>query len=101
MSSTPLHVELYKAFGWKPPEFAHVPLLVDPSGRKLSKREGDIDIATFRKRGILPDALVNYAALLGWSHQGRSDIMDLNELTQKASCVLEYCWQWLTNHSSI
>jgi len=86
MPSTPLHLDLYRAFGWKPPEFAHVPLLVDEHGRKLSKRSGDIDITSFREtQGVLPDALVNFAALLGWSHQRKSDVMDLRELSQVVS----------------
>jgi len=80
MSSTPLHVALYDAFHWTPPSFAHVPLLVDKNGQKLSKRNFDSDIASFRDRGIFPDALANFAALLGWSHQQKSDIMNLQEL---------------------
>ncbi|KAL4944175.1 hypothetical protein BDV06DRAFT_188014 [Aspergillus oleicola] len=81
MASTPLHVALYNAFGWTPPSFAHVPLLVEPSGEKLSKRNRDIDLAHFRdKQGIFPASLLNFAALLGWSHTGKSDIFSLEEL---------------------
>lgn len=80
MSSTPMHVALYKAFGWKPPQFAHVPLLVDLSGQKLSKRNADIDIAHFRDQGVMPGPLVNFAALLGWSHRGLTDRFTLGEL---------------------
>lgn len=80
MSSTPLHVALYNAFSWTPPMYGHVPLLVDSSGQKLSKRNFDSDIASFRDRGIFPEALTNFAALLGWSHQQKSDVMDLKQL---------------------
>ncbi|KAI1964939.1 Glutamate--tRNA ligase mitochondrial [Ophidiomyces ophidiicola] len=80
MSSTPMHVALYKAFQWEPPRFGHVPLLVEKSGQKLSKRNGDIDMAYFKEKGILADTLVNFAALLGWSHSQKSDVFTLEEL---------------------
>lgn len=81
MISTPKHIALYDAFGWTPPAFAHVGLLQDPSGAKLSKRRGDIDIASFRKRGILPEALANFLALLGWSgHGGGNEFMSMETL---------------------
>ena len=82
MTSTPLHIALYEAFAWAPPEYAHVPLLVDKTGAKLSKRNADTDIASFRARGIFPEALTNFTALLGWSHQGKNDVMDLAELSE-------------------
>ncbi|KAI2765415.1 hypothetical protein DTO012A8_9366 [Penicillium roqueforti] len=60
MSSTPMHMALYNAFKWTPPSFAHVPLLVDKSGQKLSKRNADIDLSSFKdKQGILPSTLFN------------------------------------------
>jgi glutamyl-tRNA synthetase len=81
MSSTPMHLALYEAFGWQPPEFGHVPLLVDQNGQKLSKRNLDTDISSFRdKEGIFPDALVNFAVLLGWSHLQKSDLLPLRQL---------------------
>jgi glutamyl-tRNA synthetase len=81
MASTPLHVALYKAFNWEQPQFGHVPLLVDASGQKLSKRNADIDISYFRdQKGVFPETLVNFAALLGWSHTQRSDVFSLQEL---------------------
>ncbi|KAI9930394.1 hypothetical protein ASPWEDRAFT_26922 [Aspergillus wentii DTO 134E9] len=83
MPSTPMHVALYNAFGWTPPRFGHVPLLVDQSGQKLSKRNADIDLSSFKdKQGIFPEALANFAALLGWSHTQKSDIFSLEELEQ-------------------
>ncbi|RDW79281.1 glutamate--tRNA ligase MSE1 [Aspergillus mulundensis] len=80
MSSTHLHALLYTAFGWQQPVFAHVPLLVNQSGQKLSKRNADIDISHFRDQGILAEPLLNFAVLLGWSHNEKKDIFSLEEL---------------------
>lgn len=83
MSSTPTHLALYKAFDWIPPIFGHVPLLVNEKHQKLSKRNVDMDIASFRdEQGIFPDALVNFAVLLGWSHQQESDFLPLGQLEE-------------------
>lgn len=83
MSSTPMHVALYNAFRWQPPKFGHVPLLVEKNGQKLSKRNADIDIAHFRnEKGIMADTLVNFAALLGWSHNKKLDVFNLSELEE-------------------
>lgn len=82
MSSTPLHVALYAALGWDTPSFGHVPLLVNSDGQKLSKRHLDLDVSSFRDRGVYPEALVNFAALLGWSHQRKNDVMTFQELKQ-------------------
>ncbi|KAI0901817.1 hypothetical protein F4806DRAFT_444665 [Annulohypoxylon nitens] len=85
--STPKHVALYRAFGWEVPEFAHVGLLTNKQKQKLSKRQGDVDIASWRSRGILPIALLNYVLVLGWSTgkgvQGESELMDLDEMISK------------------
>ncbi|KAF2686863.1 glutamyl-tRNA synthetase [Lentithecium fluviatile CBS 122367] len=85
MPSTPKHIAMYNAFGWTPPEFAHVGLLVDEQGNKLSKRNFDTDITAFREMEIFPETLTNFAALLGWSHQEKSDVMDLKALVDKFS----------------
>ncbi|KAI7719888.1 hypothetical protein KC353_g2620 [Hortaea werneckii] len=85
MASTPLHYDLYHAFGWKPPAFAHVGLLVDENKAKLSKRNSDLalDITSMRDElGVLPQTLVNFLTLLGWSNPTRDDVMDLKELIQ-------------------
>lgn len=83
MASTPMHMALYNAFKWTPPSFAHVPLLVDRSGQKLSKRNADIDLSSFKdQQGIFPSTLVNFASLLGWSHSEKSDVLSLKELEQ-------------------
>ncbi|KXJ94558.1 hypothetical protein Micbo1qcDRAFT_44796 [Microdochium bolleyi] len=89
LRSTPRHVQLYDAFGWTPPKFAHVALLVNSQRQKLSKRHGDVDIASWRDKGFLPIALLNYVLLLGWSLQGRGgqgkakgnrEVMDLEQM---------------------
>ncbi|RHZ44743.1 glutamate--tRNA ligase MSE1 [Aspergillus thermomutatus] len=83
MPSTPMHVALYNAFNWTPPRFGHVPLLVDRSGQKLSKRNADIDLSFFKdNQGVFAATLVNFAALLGWSHTQKSDVFSLEELEQ-------------------
>lgn len=71
---------MYQAFGWEPPSFAHVGLLVDKDGNKLSKRNMDIDVASYRQQGYLPEAVNNFVVLQGWSHRGRKDAMSMQEL---------------------
>jgi len=89
MPSTALHVALYNAFGWEPPQFAHVGLLTDEDQNKLSKRNFDTDITALRdKNGILSEALINFLALLGWRNPQKNDVMSLKELTETVSCWL-------------
>lgn len=76
LSSTPRHVLLYQAFGWEPPAFAHLPMILGPDRAKLSKRHGDTSVLEFRDRGFLPEALFNFLALLGWSLDDRTEIID-------------------------
>ena len=71
---------MYNAFGWEPPVFAHVSLLTDAARRKLSKRVGSSSIRGMREEGILPGALVNYLALLGWSHRLMDDFLPMADL---------------------
>jgi glutamyl-tRNA synthetase len=68
MTSTPRQLLLYQALGWEPPRFAHVPLLVEPGGKKLSKRHASVSVRDYRERGLLPEAVLNFIARLGWSH---------------------------------
>lgn len=67
LPSTPKHIALYHAFGWNPPEFIHIPLLTSVTDKKLSKRRGDADVMALRAKGVLPEALVNFSVLFGWS----------------------------------
>ena len=87
MSSTPKHVSLYSAFGWEPPNFCHASLLVDKNKQKLSKRLESVNIAELRNNGIFPEALNNYVALLGWSHQRENDVMNMQELVSEVYTV--------------
>ena len=85
ISSTPKHVVLYKAFGWEAPSFAHVGLLQDSQQQKLSKRNvnsAGLDVRGFQVQGILPEALLNFVALYGWSHKRTSDVLNLEQLVQ-------------------
>jgi len=85
MSSTPKHLAMYQAFGWEPPAFAHVGLLLDKNKQKLSKRTGSIDVASFRELGIFPETLTNFVALLGWSHNVGRDVMSMEDLVRNSS----------------
>jgi len=76
ISSTPRHVLLYEAFGWEPPRFAHLPMILGPDRAKLSKRHGDTSVRELRERGYLPEALFNFLGLLGWSLDDRTEIID-------------------------
>lgn len=67
ITSTPIHVLLYAAFGWETPEFIHLPLLRNPDTSKVSKRKLDTSVDSYRQQGILPEALVNFLATMGWS----------------------------------
>lgn len=80
LSSTPKHVLLYAAFGWEPPKFAHLPLLLNADRSKLSKRQGDVAVEDYRDKGYLPDALLNFVALLGWNPSASEEIFTIHEL---------------------
>jgi len=83
LSNTSRQVLLYEAFGWRPPAFAHVPLVMGPDQTKLSKRHGATSVAEFRARGYLPEALANYLALLGWSPGEGEELLPLDELARR------------------
>jgi glutamyl-tRNA synthetase len=85
LSSTPLHVILYRAFGWDPPEFCHLPMVMGQDGKKLSKRHGATSIDEFRRQGYLSAALINYVALLGASYEEGKDIYTIEELAERFS----------------
>ncbi|MDO8669593.1 MAG: glutamate--tRNA ligase [Candidatus Buchananbacteria bacterium] len=80
LSSTPKHILLYQAFGWAVPQFAHLPLLLNSDKSKLSKRQGDVAVEDYRDHGYLPEALVNFVALLGWNPGTEKEIFSLAEL---------------------
>jgi glutamyl-tRNA synthetase len=93
LPSLALHLKLYDAFNWRSPEFAHLPLILKPSGKgKLSKRDGDKlgfpvfpiqweeEIMGYKEEGYLPEAVLNFLALLGWNDGGENEIFSLEEL---------------------
>ncbi len=80
ISSTPKHIQLYKAFGWEYPIFAHLPVILGPDHQKLSKRHGAKSALDYRGEGYLKEALLNYMALLGWNPGGDKEIMSLDEM---------------------
>ncbi|MDR2749377.1 MAG: glutamate--tRNA ligase [Clostridiales bacterium] len=82
LSSTPKYNLLYEAFGWELPTYIHLPLINNESGEKLSKRHGDASFEDLLKEGYLPEAVVNYIALLGWSPKSDREIYSLDELCQ-------------------
>lgn len=82
LPSTPKHILLYQAFGWDIPQFAHLPLLLNADRSKLSKRTGDVAVESYRENGYLPEALVNFIALLGWNPRADQEKYTLNELVK-------------------
>jgi glutamyl-tRNA synthetase len=98
LPSTPKHVLLYEAFGWTPPTFAHVPLLLNPDRTKMSKRHGDVMVRDFKAKGFFPDALVNFVALCGWNPGTDREIFSMADLVDafslervnKAGAVFDY-----------
>jgi glutamyl-tRNA synthetase/nondiscriminating glutamyl-tRNA synthetase len=83
ISNTPRQVLLYQALGFTPPEFAHLSLVMGPDHTPLSKRHGATSVAEFRERGYLPEALVNYLALIGWSPGGDEELLPIQELARR------------------
>ncbi len=79
ISSAPKHILLYRYFGWELPEFAHMPLLRNTDKSKMSKRKNDVSIFSYKERGYLPEALVNYLSLMGWSHPQEKDLFTMDE----------------------
>lgn len=80
LASTPKHLFIYQAFGWTPPAFAHLPLLLNADRSKLSKRQGDVAVEDYLAKGYLPNALLNFVALLGWNPSGEQEIYTHDEL---------------------
>lgn len=83
LSNTPRQIHLYQAFGWRPPVFAHISMIHGPGGGRLSKRHGAVSVQEYRDQGYLPEAMVNYLALLGWGTTESQEVFDLPELVEK------------------
>ncbi|CAO3684849.1 unnamed protein product [Umbelopsis vinacea] len=82
LPSTPKHLILYKSFGWAAPQFVHLPLLLNADKSKLSKRSGDVHLEDYIRRGYLPEAVMNFVALLGWHPDSDQEIFDSEELVK-------------------
>jgi len=80
ISSTPKHLKLYEFFGWKPPRFAHLPLILNSDKSKLSKRQGDVAVLDYKTKGYLPEALINFVAFLGWNPGDDRELFSLEDL---------------------
>ena len=93
-----LHVLLYKAFGWEPPVYCHLPMVMGKDGQKLSKRHGATSAVEFRNQGYLPEAIINYVTLLGWAYDDSREFFTVRDLEQlfsiekinKAPAVFDY-----------
>jgi len=83
LPSTPKHIWLYRDFGWTPPEFAHLPLLLNPDKSKLSKRQGDVAAEDYIKKGYLKEAMLNFIAFLGWNPGTEEEFFSLDELIDR------------------
>ena len=80
LPSSPRHLQLYDALGWEAPLFVHLPQILAPDRSKLSKRHGAVSVREYREMGYLPEAMVNFLALLGWSLDDKTEVMSTGEL---------------------
>lgn len=85
LSNTPKQIALQEALGFNPPEYAHLPLILSPDRSKMSKRQGDVAVADYKREGYLPEALVNFIAFLGWNPGGEREIYSLASLAKEFS----------------
>ena len=85
LPSLPKHIHLYNCFSWDIPQFAHLPLLLNQDKSKLSKRQGDVAVEDYIKKGYLKEALINFIALLGWHESNNQEFYELDELKEKFS----------------
>jgi len=79
LASFPKNILLYRSFGWEAPKFFHLSLIMNKEGGKLSKRQGDVAVEDFRKKGYIPEGLINFMLLLGWHPEGDNEILTLAE----------------------
>lgn len=85
ISSTPKHLQLYQAFGWQPPKFVHLPVILGSDKKKLAKRDGAKTVQEYLAEGYLPEALINFLSLLGWAPKTNQEIFSLSDLTKEFS----------------
>ncbi len=85
LMNTPKHLQLIEAFGGKAPQYAHIPLILNPDGSKMSKRDVGAAVGDYPRQGFLPAAVANFIALLGWNSKTEEEIFSLTELTERFS----------------
>ena len=85
ISNTPKHILIFEAFSWELPEFGHLPLILNEDKSKLSKRKNKVSMDDFLEEGYLPEAIINFLALLGWNTPDEQEIFNLEELVEKFS----------------
>lgn len=85
LSNTPRQILIYQALGLPTPEFAHISLILNTEGKKMSKRDGDTAVIDYKGKGYLPEAVVNFIALMGWSPEGEEEFFTMEEMAQAFS----------------
>ena len=106
LSNTPKQIILYEALGFAVPKFYHVPMILNPQGKKLSKRDGAVDVMEYKREGYLPEALLNFLIRLGWSHGDQEifsmaemqALFDPNNINKSASAYNQEKLVWLNSH---
>ena len=83
LSSLPRHIQIHKAFNWDLPDFAHIPTILAPDKTKLSKRHGATSVLEYKKEGYLPETMINFLCLLGWSIDGEQELISIDDLINK------------------
>src|SRR5690606_34193315 len=106
LNNTPRQIHIFQALEAKLPRFAHMPLILGPDGRKLSKRHGTVSVLEYRDQGFLPEALLNYLVRLGWSNgdqeifsrQEMIELFDIREVNKSAAAINPDKLLWLNQH---
>ena len=106
LSNTPKQIILYQALGFDIPKFYHVPMILNPQGKKLSKRDGAVDVMEYKREGYLPEALLNFLIRLGWSHGDQEifsfaemqELFDPSNINKSASAYNQEKLVWLNAH---
>ena len=106
LNNTPRQINIFDALGFSAPKYAHIPLILDPEGRKLSKRHGAASVLEYRDQGYLPEALLNYLVRLGWSHGDQEifsidemmELFDIGQVNKAAAALNPDKLAWLNQH---
>jgi glutamyl-tRNA synthetase len=106
LNNTPRQINILRALGKEPPQYAHVPMILGDDGSRLSKRHGAVSVMEYRKQGVLPEALLNYLVRLGWSHGDQEiftldemiELFDISKVNRAASAFNTEKLLWLNQH---